>query len=276
MAKIGQFNTLPVIAVMANGAYLDAGSLGEILLPNRYLPVNCQVDDELNVFIYLDSADRLIATTEKPYAQRGEFASLQVKQVNKIGAFLDWGLPKELLVPYNQQHKKMEVGRHYLVYIYLDERTERLVASSKLDKYLDIWPAEYTEGEQVALVIAAKTDLGFKAIINNKHWGLLFANDVFQPLRVGQNITGYIKEVREDGRINLMLTRTGKGKVIDFSDKLLAYLKQHDGFSPLHDKSSPEAIQQALGVSKKTFKATVGNLMKKGKLIIEANGIRLP
>ena len=275
MATIGQFNTLPVIAIMANGAYLNAGELGEILLPNRYLPANCEIDDEVTVFIYLDSADRLIATTEKPLAQLGEFASLKVKEVNKIGAFLDWGLPKDLLVPYNQQHKKMEVGKYYLVYIFLDERTERLVASSKLDKYLDIWPADYQVGEQVSLTIGAKTDLGFKAIINNKHWGLIFESDIFQPLRTGKKITGYIKQVREDGRINLSLSRAGKGKVIDFSDRLLAFLAEHDGFSPLHDKSSPELIQLTLGVSKKTFKATVGNLMKNGKLIIEKNGIRL-
>lgn len=275
MAKIGQFNTLSVIAIMANGAYLDAGDLGEILLPNRYLPENCEVDDQLSVFIYLDSADRLIATTETPYATVGDFASLQVKQINKIGAFLDWGLPKELLVPYNQQHNKMEVGKHYLVHIFLDEKTERLVASSKLDKFIDIWPAEYKQGEKVDLTIAAKTDLGFKAIINNRHWGLIFESEVFQPLKTGKKVTGYIKQVREDGRINLTLSRAGKGKVIDFSDKLLAYLAKHDGFSALNDKSAPESIQRELGVSKKTFKATIGNLMKKGKIKIEATGIRL-
>ncbi|GLX77849.1 GntR family transcriptional regulator [Thalassotalea insulae] len=276
MANIGQFNTLSVIAITENGAYLDAGPLGEILLPNRYLPENCQLDDKLNVFIYLDSADRLIATTETPFAQAGEFASLQVKQVNKIGAFLNWGLPKDLLVPFNQQHKKMEVGKHYLVYIFLDSKTERLVASSKLDKYLDIWPAEYQEGQQVELTIAAQTDLGFKAIINHQHWGLIFASDVFKPLRLGQKLTGFIKQIRDDGRINLSLSRAGKGKVIDFSDQLLSHLQKHNGFSPLHDKSSPEEIKRTFGVSKKTFKATIGNLMKKGKLVIESQGIRLP
>ncbi|WP_206485125.1 S1-like domain-containing RNA-binding protein [Thalassotalea sp. G2M2-11] len=276
MAKIGQFNTLPVIAVMANGAYLDADELGEILLPNRYLPENCQIGDELDVFIYLDSADRLIATTETPYAQVGEFASLAVKQVNKIGAFLDWGLPKDLLVPFNQQHKKMEVGKHYLVYLFVDKSTERIVASSKLDKYLDIWPAEYQEGDEVSLTIGAKTDLGFKAIINHQHWGLIFESDIFQPLKTGKKVTGYIKQIREDGRINLTLSRTGKKKVIDFSDKLLAHLEKNNGFSPLHDKSSPDDIKRVLGVSKKTFKATIGNLMKKGQLVIEKNGIRLP
>ncbi|WDE12313.1 S1 RNA-binding domain-containing protein [Thalassomonas haliotis] len=275
MATIGKFNTLPVIALTDNGAYLDAGELGEILLPNRYLPENCQIDDQLEVFIYLDSADRLVATTEKPLAQVDEFASLKVVQVNKMGAFLDWGLPKDLLVPFNQQHTKMEVGKYYLVRVFLDQRTERLVASSKLDRFLDIWPAEYQQGDKVELTIGGKTDLGFKAIINNSHWGLLYDNEIFQPLRTGRKITGYIKQQREDGRIDLILTRGGKGKVIDFSDKLLAYLADNDGYAPLHDKSSPEQIKRALGVSKKTFKATVGNLMKKGKITIEAQGIRL-
>jgi len=275
MASIGKFNILPVIAITDNGAYLDGGDLGEILLPNRYVPSNCDIDTEIRVFIYLDSADRLTATTETPQVEVDQFASLKVVQVNKMGAFLDWGLKKDLLVPYNQQHKKMEVGKYYLVRVFLDTRTERIAASSKLDKFLDIWPAEYKNGEQVNLTIGGKTDLGFKAIINEQHWGLIFFSDVFQTLRTGMKIKGFIKEVREDGRINLTLSRTGKGKVIDFSDKLLQHLADNNGFSPLHDKSDPQLIQRTLGVSKKTFKATVGNLMKKGKLKIERDGIRL-
>ena len=211
----------------------------------------------------------------KPLTQVGEFASLKVSQVNKIGAFLDWGLPKDLLVPYNQQHSKMEVGKYYLVHIYLDNNTERLVASSKIDKFLDIWPAEYKSGDKVDLVIGGKTDLGFKAIINNQHWGLLYDNEIFQPLRIGKKVTGYIKQVREDGRIDLSLSRSGKGKVIDFKDSLVQHLEKNNGFSPLHDKSSPELIKRTLGVSKKTFKATVGNLLKQGKITIEKDGIRL-
>lgn len=274
-AEIGKFNTLKVIAKTDNGAYLDAGDLGEILLPNRLLPDDCEVDSLVSVFIYLDSADRLIATTEKPLAQVGEFVSLKVAQVNKMGAFLDWGLPKDLLVPYNQQHTKMEVGKYYLVRVFLDQRTERIAASSKLDKFIDVWPAEYTDGEEVSLTIANKTDLGFKAIINDLHWGLLYDNEIFQPLRVGRKITGYIKKVREDGRLDLILTRGGKGKVIDFSDKFIRFLQDNDGFTTLNDKSNPELIKRTLGVSKKTFKATVGNLLKKGKVSIEKNGIKL-
>lgn len=275
MASIGKYNTLPVVAINDNGAYLNADDLGEILLPNRFVPENCQIDQKIKVFIYLDTADRIIATTEKPLAEVDQFISLKVVQVNKMGAFLDWGLPKDLLVPYNQQHSKMEVGKYYLVRIFLDLKTNRLVASSKLDKFIDIWPAEYQRWDKVKLTIGSKTDLGFKAIINDMHWGLLYDNEIFKPLRIGKKITGYIKQVREDGRIDLSLTRPGEGKVKDFSDKLLAHIAEHNGFSPLHDKSDPELIKRTLGVSKKTFKATVGNLLKKGKITIEANGIRL-
>jgi predicted RNA-binding protein (virulence factor B family) len=275
MANIGKYNTLTVVALNETGAYLNADDLGEILLPKYYVPENCQPGDLLEVFIYLDSADRLVATTEKPYGQVDEFVSLKVVQVNKIGAFLDWGLKKDLLVPFNQQHKEMEVDKYYMVRIYLDLRTERIAASSKLDKYLDIWPAQYQQGEKVDLLIAGKTDLGFKAIINNLNWGLLFDNEIFKPLRTGTKITGYIKQIRFDGRIDLSLTRTGNDKVVDFSDALLTYLAANQGFSPLHDKSAPELIKKELGVSKKTFKATVGNLLKKGKLTLEENGIRL-
>jgi len=274
-ANIGKYNTLPVIAITDNGAYLDAGELGEVLLPNRYTPENIEIGQQIKIFLYLDSADRLIATTETPLAQVDQFASLKVVQVNKMGAFLDWGLKKDLLVPYNQQHTKMEVGKYYLVRIFLDTRTERIAASSKLDKYIDIYPADYNEGDKVELTIASKTDLGFKAIINDQHWGLLYDNEIFQPLRSGKRLTGYIKKMREDGRIDLTLTRAGKGKVIDFKDTLIAHLEANNGFSPLHDKSSPELIKRTLGVSKKTFKSTVGNLLKMGKITIEKEGIRL-
>ncbi|MDP7592566.1 MAG: S1-like domain-containing RNA-binding protein [Litorilituus sp.] len=274
-AELGKYNTLKIIAINDNGAYLDAGDLGEILLPNRYLPSHCIIGERIEVFIYLDSADRLIATSQKSLGQVGEFVSLKVAQVNKMGAFLDWGLPKDLLVPFNQQHTKMEVGKYYLVRIFVDQRTERIAASSKLDKFIDIWPAEYQQGEKVKLIIGGKTDLGFKAIVNDLHWGLLYDNEIFQPLRVGKKIDAYIKQVREDGRLDLMLTRGSKNKVNDFTATLLEHLQQNNGFIALHDKSSPELIQRTLGVSKKTFKATVGHLMKKGKLTIEKDGIRL-
>jgi predicted RNA-binding protein (virulence factor B family) len=275
MADIGKYNTLSVVAVTDKGAYLDGGELGEVLLPNRFVPENCKVEDKITVFIYLDSAERIVATTDKPLGQVDEFVSLKVKQLNKMGAFLDWGLPKDLLVPFNQQHTAMEEGKYYLVRIFLDTTTDRIAASSKLDKYIDIWPADYQKWDKVKLMIGGKTDLGFKAIINDKHWGLLYDNEIFQPLRVGKIVDGYIKNIREDGRIDLSLSRSGEGKVNDFADKLLAHIAENDGFSPLHDKSSPELIQRILGVSKKTFKATVGNLLKNDKITIEKSGLRL-
>ncbi|MCJ8318029.1 MAG: S1-like domain-containing RNA-binding protein [Colwellia sp.] len=275
MADIGKFNTLEVIAITDTGAYLNAGELGEVLLPNRQVPENCKVNDKLTIFLYVDSAERVIATTTTPLGQVGEFVSLKVIQTNKMGAFLDWGLPKDLLVPFNQQHTAMEEGKYYLVRIFLDLTTERLVASSKLDKFIDIWPAEYNKGDKVELIIGNKTDLGFKAIINNQHWGLLYDNEIFQPLRIGKKITGYIKQIRGDERIDLSLTRTGERKVMDFSEKLLAQITDNDGFLPLHDKSAPEMIQRILGVSKKTFKSTAGNLMKKGLITIGKDGLRL-
>jgi predicted RNA-binding protein (virulence factor B family) len=275
MANIGKYNTLSVVSVTEKGAYLDAGELGEVLLPNRFIPENCKADDKITVFIYVDSAERMVATTEKPLGQVDQFVSLKVIQLNKMGAFLDWGLPKDLLVPFNQQHSAMEEGKYYLVRIFLDTTTNRIAASSKLDKYIDIWPADYQTWDKVKLMIGGKTDLGFKAIINDKHWGLLYDNEIFQPLRVGKIVDGFIKNIREDGRIDLSLSRSGEGKVNDFADKLLAHIAENDGFSPLHDKSSPELIQRILGVSKKTFKATVGNLLKKDKITIEKSGLRL-
>jgi len=274
-ATIGKFNLLNIVALMDKGAYLDGGELGEILLPTRYLPEDCKVGEKIKAFLYLDSADRLVATTTSPLAQVGEFVSLKVVQVNKIGAFLDWGLPKDLLVPFNQQHTEMEVGKYYLVRVFLDQITNRIAASSKLDKFIDIWPADYQQGDKVNLIIGGKTDLGFKAIINDLHWGLLYDNEIFQHLRVGKKIPGYIKQVREDGRLDLILTRGSKNKVNDFSEKLLAHIADRGGLTPLNDKSAPELIQRTLGVSKKTFKATVGNLLKKGKIAIVKEGIKL-
>lgn len=275
MATIGIFNTLQIIDIIEHGAILNGDELGEILLPNRYVPKNASIEDHVDVFLYNDSLDRLVATTESPKAKVGEFASLKVVQVNKIGAFLDWGLPKDLLVPFNQQHKTMEAGKQYLVRIYIDENTSRIVASSKIDKFLDIWPAEYTKGEQVNLIIGPKTDLGFKAIVNNQHWGLIFQSDIFQAIRTGMSISGFIKEMREDNRITLSLSRTGKDKVNDFTEKFLTYLAKNDGFTHLNDKSSPSEIQKTFGVSKKAFKQTVGHLLKQGKIVFSNNGISL-
>lgn len=281
MAKIGTYNSLPVLEQNEQGVYLDAGELGAVLLPNSSAISSSATSNQfatgesVKVFLYHNSNDQLVATTEQALGQVGEFCQLKVKQVNNIGAFLDWGLSKDLLVPFSEQKRKMEAERSYLVRIYQDQHTGRVVASSKLDKFINIWPADYQSGQKVELTIATRTDLGFKAIINNLHWGLLYNNEIFQSLRTGQKVTGYIKKLRDDGNIDLSLSRAGKGKVIDFSDQFIQHLIENDGFTAVHDKSSPALIQKLFGVSKKAFKATVGHLLKQNRIVLETNGIRL-
>ena len=275
MAQIGKINKLRVIKEMDFGVYLDADELGEILLPQKYVPKDYEKDGMVEVFVYLDSEDRLIATTEKPHAMVNEFAFLKVAAVNKFGAFLDWGLPKDLLVPFREQKQKMEEGKSYVVFIYLDEESQRIAASAKLDKFLDLKPIEYIEGEEVDLLICDKTDIGYKAIIEGKHWGILYDNEVFQKLERGQQINGYIKKIREDNKIDLSLQKTGYNIVDEISEKILAKLKEQDGFIPVTDKSPPEVISDIFGISKKTFKKSIGALYKKRLIILENDGIKL-
>jgi len=275
MAQIGKINKLRVIKEMDFGVYLDADELGEILLPQKYVPKDYEKDGMVEVFVYLDSEDRLIATTEKPHAMVNEFAFLKVAAVNKFGAFLDWGLLKDLLVPFREQKQKMEEGKSYVVFIYLDEESQRIAASAKLDKFLDLMPTEYIEGEEVDLLICDKTDIGYKAIIEGKHWGILYDNEVFQKLERGQQINGYIKKIREDNKIDLSLQKTGYNIVDEISEKILAKLKEQDGFIPVTDKSPPEVISDIFGISKKTFKKSIGALYKKRLIILENDGIKL-
>lgn len=275
MTPLGQFTLLTIKSIVPQGAMLDTEQFGEVLLPNKFINQDLSPGDSIEALLYRDGSDRICATTEVPLVQAGQFASLKVKQVNKLGAFLDWGMPKDILVPPKLQLRKMEQGKSYLVYVYLDEHTQKLVATSKIEKFIDIWPADYTAGQTVDIIIGGKTDLGFKAIINHKHWGLIYRNEVFKPLRVGQQLTAYIKQVREDDRIDLSLSRAGKHKVKDFESDFIDYLTQNNGFSHINDKSSPADISQTFGVSKKTFKATVGHLLKKGKIELTQTGIQL-
>lgn len=275
MAEIGKYNTLKVVKTVDFGVYLDGGGQGEILLPTRYVPENTDVDDELEVFIYLDSEDRIIATTEEPYATVNEFAFLEAKAITSVGAFLDWGLPKDLFVPFREQKTKMEEGESYVVYIYFDLESRRIAASSKLEKFVDNIPVEYEEEQKVELLIANKTDLGFRAIIEDAHWGMLYANEVFTPLSPGQRIFGYIKKIREDEKIDLSLYKPGYQQIDDTSETLLNYLKNNNGKIPLTDKSSPEEISNLFGISKKNFKKAVGNLYKRKLILIEEEGITL-
>ena len=275
MAEIGKYNNLEILKELDFGLYLDAEELGEILLPRRYVPINVEVGDVIEVFIYLDSEDRLIATTEMPNAIVGDFALMKVNAVNKIGAFLDWGLLKDLLVPFREQKKKMEVGKSYIVYVYLDSESKRIVASAKLEKFVDNIPAEYEVDQEVDLFITDQTDIGYKAIINNTHSGLLFENEVFTPLKRGKIVKGFIKNIREDEKIDLYLQKPGFKKIDNFADRFIEYLKINNGFTDITDKSPAEKIYTVFQVSKKTFKKSIGALYKKRKISIEKTGIKL-
>ena len=275
MAEIGVLNNLRVVKEVDFGVYLDGGEHGEILLPRRYVPANCKVDDKIRVFIYLDSEDRLIATTEGPYAMAGDFALLKVVAVNSAGAFLDWGLPKDLLVPFSEQRPLMEKGKSYIVRVYVDKQSNRIVATTRLDKYLDNDPGNFHAGQEVKLLICNQTDIGYKAIINGTHWGVLYSNEVFQSLKRGQKTKGYIKKVRDDNKIDLCLQKPGYEKVGDVTETILNVLKKKGGFLPVTDKSSPEIIYKLFGVSKKTYKKAICAIYRKRLVTIENNGIKL-
>jgi hypothetical protein len=275
MLKIGNQNRLQVVKEVPFGVYLDAGELGTILLPGRYVPKACAIDDWLDVFVYADSEDLLIATTLTPKAVVGECAYLKVVAVNETGAFLDWGLPKDLLVPFTQQQRPMEVGRSYVVYLYLDETNQRIAAASKLSNYL----AEESDGfkpwQAVDLLIAGRSDLGYKAVIAGTHLGLIFASEVFQPLKMGQQVQGYIKAIREDGKIDLCLGLPGKASRDSLAERILDHLKAHGVISRLTDKSPPEAIYHTFGVSKAKYKKALGGLYKEKRILIEKQQITL-
>ncbi len=278
MAAIGRYNSLQVTKYTDFGLYLDGGADGEILLPRRYIPKGeeLEVGDWLNVFVYLDSEDRLIATTQKPKVQVGGFASLKVAEINRVGLFLDWGLPKDLLLPHSEEKRPLQVGDYCVVYVYLDQRTRRITATARLDRYLDKTPARYAPGQEVDLLVVEQTDMGFKAIMNNEHWGLIHNNEVFKFLRGGMRERGFIREVRADGKISLSLQPVGREAASSLSEQILAKLREAGGQLPLSDKSSPEQISSLFGVSKGNFKKAIGGLYKQGQIVIEADGIRLP
>ena len=277
MALIGRYNSLQVVKHTNFGLYLDGGADGEILLPNRYIPKDIPSEDEdwLNVFIYLDSEDKLLATTEKPKVQVGEFASLKVLEVNSIGVFLDWGLPKDLLLPYSEEKRTLQAGDYCVVHVYLDKHTRRITATARLDRYLDKTPASYSVGEEVDLLVAEATDMGFKAIINNKHWGLIHKNEVFKFMRAGKQEKGFIKEIRTDGNISLSLQPVGEQAASSLNSKILSKLRENNGVLPVSDKSDPQVISNLFGVSKGNFKKAIGALYKQGQIVIHADRIEL-
>ena len=273
--ELGKFNQLEVVKQVDFGMYLDGGEEGEILLPTRYVPEDCKLGDWLNVFLYLDNEERLIATTLTPLVQVGEFACLEVSWVNQFGAFLNWGLMKDLFVPFSEQKMKMQVGNKYVIHAHIDDESFRIVASAKVDRYLSKEKAAYQPGEEVNILIWQKTDLGFKAIIENMYSGLLYDSEIFQTLHTGDVLKAYVKQVREDGKIDLILQKPGFEKIDDFSKTLHRYITEHGGWIGLTDKSPAEEIYDTFGVSKKKFKKAVGDLYKKRLILLHEDGIEL-
>ncbi|PID45763.1 MAG: GntR family transcriptional regulator [Proteobacteria bacterium] len=276
MLEIGRINTLQVYKQVTFGLYLDGGEAGEVLLPKRYVPKGTEVQDWLDVFIYLDSEDRLIATTQTPKVMVDKCAYLKVVSVTPVGAFLDWGLPKDLLVPFNEQDRPMEVGKSYVVVVVLDDATNRIVGSSRLYDYLDETADDDIKvGDAVDLMIAGQTDLGYKAVINHDYLGLLFRNEVFRELHPGTELKGFVKHIREDGKIDLRLDKNKQAVVQTLEDKILQHLKDNDGVSKLTDKSPPEAIYRSYSVSKANYKRALSSLYKQRKILITHEQIRL-
>ena len=273
--RLGRYNQLEVVKEVDFGVYLDGGDDGEILLPARYVPEDCQQGDMLNVFIYLDNEERLVATTLTPYAQVGDFACLEVAWTNQYGAFLDWGLMKDLFVPFREQKNKMEKGERYVVHVHLDEDSYRIMASAKVERYLSSDMPPYHPGDGVEILVWQRTDLGYKVIVDNRFGGLIYATDVVRPLSTGTKTEAYVRQVRPDGKIDIVLQPDGPRKVDDFAEVLLDYIRQHDGFTTFQDKTPAEYIYATFGVSKKTFKKAVGDLYKKHLVTLEEGGIRL-
>ncbi|MCX7106175.1 MAG: S1-like domain-containing RNA-binding protein [Methylococcales bacterium] len=274
MLNIGKINTLTIVKKQGPDIYLDNGLSAKVFLADKKPPENCQVGDALEVFVYVDSEGHLAATTKIPLAQVDDIAWLKVVSLNYVGAFLDWGLPKDLLVPFSEQHHEMEVGKSYLVKVFLDDKN-RIAATTKIDRFIEDESIDFEVGQKVSLIIADKTELGFKAIVDNTHWGLLYQNELFQPVRRGQKLNGYIKQIREDGKIDLILQEPGYGKVVSLTDTILIKLNKNNGALDLSDKSPPEAIYATFGVSKKVFKQAIGALYKKQLITIDKDGIKL-
>lgn len=273
--SLGQYNTLKMVKAVDFGVYLDGGDEGEILLPTRYVPKGLQPGDEVEVFIYLDQDERTIATTEKPLAKVGDFAYLEVSWVNEYGAFLNWGLMKDLFCPFREQKMRMQKGQGYIVYVTIDEESYRLMVTAKVDRYLSKERPPYRHGDEVDLLVWQKTELGFKVIIDNQYYGLIYENQVFCPLHTGDRVKGYIDHIRQDGKVDVTLQPTGRKQTEEFSEVLLQYLKDNGGRCELGDKSPTELIQDRFKVSKKTYKKAIGDLYRRRLISISDEGIAL-
>ena len=276
MIKLGRYNDLEVVREVEFGIYVSDGEGVEILMPKRYVPDGTVVGSNLRCFVYQDSEARLIATTERPYVQVGEFASLQVNAVNEVGAFADWGTSKELLIPHREQAREMEAGHRYVIYVYVDEMSGRIVGTARLERYLDNVPAPFEANEEVEILVWKPTPLGYKVIINNSHTGLIYRNQIFRPVHVGERLRAWVRSVRDDEKIDLSLQPMGYRNVIDSAEaQLLRSLHLHGGFLSLTDHSEPAEIAELLQMSKKNFKRAVGALYKQQRIKLEADGIRL-
>lgn len=275
MIHIGKHNTLKVARKVDFGLYLadDAGK--EVLLPSRYVPEGTKIGDEISVFVYNDSDDRLIATTETPHAEVGQFAYLQVTDVNSVGAFVDWGLPKDVLVPYSEQKSKMRKGGVYLVYLYLDHATMRVAATAKIEHYLGNTIPKYHHGDTVRGLVFQRTDIGYKVIVDDLHRGMLYDNEVFCKIEIGQQLTAFVKSVRPDGKIDLTLSGRTRDRVEDIAEAVIVKLKANGGILHISDKSSPEEIKLAFSCSKRDFKKALGMLYKERRIEITGTQIRL-
>lgn len=275
MVEVGKYNTLKIVKDLDFGVYLDGGDDLEILLPARYVPKNVKPGDEVEVFIYHDNEGRIIATTARPKALVGEFQFMEVKAVNNTGAFLEWGIMKDLLVPFKEQKMPMREGNWYLVYVRIDHVTGRIMASARIEKFLNNVPPAYENNQEVSLIVADETEIGYKVIINNLHWGLIYHSEVFQRLEKGEHLKGYIKEVRDDEKIDVSLTPQGYQKVEGIAGVVLEALKVQKGYIPVHDKSEPDIIYALFRCSKKAFKQAIGTLYKQHLITLEKEGIRL-
>ena len=275
MVQLGRYNDLRVVKLHEIGVFLDGGEYGEILMPRRYVPEGTQADDVIPAFVYRDSEDLIIATTLEPAGEVGDIVYLQCTQVNDFGAFMAWGLPKDLLVPYREQSKRMEEGQSYWVLIYLDNASQRITATSKLHKFINNTELHVVEGEEVELCVFDETDLGYKVIVNREHWGLIYRNEVFRPIKTGEILRGFVKKIRSENQLDIALQKQGFEGVQDESKKLMSVLREHKGFLPLNDKSSPEEVYQVLKMSKKTFKKAAGTLYKQQLILIGEKGISI-
>lgn len=275
MIAIGQYNLLEVARSTPHGLFLEDKEGDSVLLPGKFIPEGVAVGDMLEVYVYKDNDDRPIATTQEPAFTLYECAFLKVSDINAHGAFVNYGVDKELLVPFREQKEPMQLGKSYLVYLYLDGQTDRLTGSTKIAQFLDDEPEDLEEGEEVLITVWKISELGINVIVNNQYKGLLYHNEVFKPLKIGERLTAYVSQVRSDGKLDIRLEKDGYSKVEPNAQKILDLLKRRAGFILLTDKSSPEQIKQQLGMSKKTFKKAVGSLYKQKRIQLEDNGIRL-